>query len=224
MNDAGTGEMRFERDIMVQMRDGVRLATDLYLPAGDGPFPVIIERTPYDKSAPSRSEITFDNPNPRPRDEVAAHFGCHGYAVVFQDCRGRYRSEGTFTKYLSEAPDGYDTLAWLVEQNWCNGRIATMGLSYAAHTQMAPGCLNAPGLAAQFLDCGGFSNAYRSGIRHGGAFDLKQATWAYRNALADAKDPTIRKVLASQDIAAWFGRMPWRKGDSPVNAAPEYED
>ncbi len=119
----------------------------------------------------------------------------HGYAVVYQDCRGRYRSDGRFTKYLSEAEDGFDTLAWLVRQPWCNGRIGTFGLSYAAHTQAALGCLDPPGLAAQFLDCGGFSNAYRSGIRHGGAFDLKQATWAYNNALADAKDPAVKAAL-----------------------------
>jgi uncharacterized protein len=74
------------------------------------------------------------------------------------------------------------------------------------------------------LDCGGFSNAYRSGIRHGGAFDLKQATWAYNNALADAKDQAVKAALAAEDIKAWFTRMPWRKGQSPVSAAPDYED
>src|SRR6185369_17996262 len=78
---------------------------------------------------------------------------------------GRYRSEGSFTKYLSEAEDGYDTLAWLVRRPWCDGRVAPMGRSYAAHTQLALGCLDPPGLAAQFLDCGGFSNAYRSARR-----------------------------------------------------------
>jgi uncharacterized protein len=97
-------------------------------------------------------------------------------------------------------------------------------MSYAAHTQAALGCLDPPGLAAQFLDCGGFSNAYRSGIRHGGAFDLKQATWAYRNALADARDTAVKAALEAQDIKAWFSRMPWRKADSPLSAAPEYED
>jgi uncharacterized protein len=222
--DAG---MVVERDIMVPARDGVRLATDVYRPPGPGPFPAILERTPYDKSAPSRSERTAAIVAPRTREEVAAYFVAHGYAVVYQDCRGRYRSEGRFTKYLSEAEDGYDTLAWLVAQPWCNGRVATMGLSYAAHTQMGLGCLGAPGLAAQFIDCGGFSNAYRSGIRHGGAFDLKQASWAYRNALADARDPAIRAALEAQDIREWFARMPtrpWRQGDSPLAAAPEYED
>jgi uncharacterized protein len=219
--------MTVERDIMVPARDGVGLATDVYRPPGIGPFPAILERTPYDKAAPSRSERTAAIAAPRSREEVAAYFVAHGYAVVFQDCRGRYRSEGRFTKYLSEAEDGFDTLAWLVAQPWCNGRAATMGLSYAAHTQMALGCLGAPGLAAQFLDCGGFSNAYRSGIRHGGAFDLKQATWAYRNALADARDPSVKAALGAEDIATWMARMPsrpWRKGDSPLSAAPEYED
>ena len=168
--------MELELDVMVRARDGIGLATDIYRPDGGGPFAVILERTPYDKSAPSRSERTAAVAAPRARVEVAAYFVAHGYAVAYQDCRGRYRSEGRFTKYLSEAADGFDTLAWLVQQPWCNGRVATMGLSYSAHTQMALGCLDPPGLAAQFLDCGGFSNAYRSGIRHGGAFDLKQAT------------------------------------------------
>jgi putative CocE/NonD family hydrolase len=212
------------RDLMVSARDGVRLATDVYRPDGAGPFPVILERTPYDKTAPSRSEITATDAKPRSREAVALYFVDAGYTVAYQDCRGRYRSEGGFTKYLSEAADGYDTCAWLVAQPWCNARIATMGLSYAAHAQMALGCLDPPGLAAQYLDCGGFSNAYRSGIRHGGAFDLKQATWAYRNALADARDPRVKAALAAEDIAAWMGRMPWRRGDSPLKAAPDYED
>ena len=83
-----------------------------YLSArGGGPFPVILERTPYDKSAPSRSERTAAVAMPRSRAEVAAYFVAHGYAVAYQDCRGRYRSEGRFTKYLSEAEDGCDTLA-----------------------------------------------------------------------------------------------------------------
>src|SRR5215472_15335915 len=221
------GEIVVDRDLMVPARDGVLLATDVYRPEGPGPFPVLLERTPYDKSAVSRSERTAADARPRSRAELAAYFVGHGYAVVYQDCRGRYQSGGRFTKYLSEAEDGFDTLAWLQRQPWCNGRIGTLGLSYAAHTQMAPGCLDAPGLAAQFIDCGGFSNAYRSGIRHGGAFDLKQATWAYRNALADAREPAVKAALEAQDIAAWIARMPsqpWRKGESPLAAAPEYED
>ena len=224
MSIAVTGEIVFEPDLIVPMRDGIGLATDVYRPPGDGPFPVLLERTPYNKSAPSRSERTAATAQPRTRAEVAGYFVRHGYAVVYQDCRGRYQSTGRFTKYLSEAEDGYDTLVWLMRHSWCNGRIGTFGLSYAAHTQAALGCLDPPGLAAQFLDCGGFSNAYRSGIRHGGAFDLKQATWAYNNALADARDPAVKAALQAQDIKAWFARMPWCKGHSPISAAPDYED
>jgi putative CocE/NonD family hydrolase len=216
--------MIIERDITIAARDGVQLANDLYRSDGAGRFPVILERTPYDKSAPSRSEGTALDSTPLSRAAVAAHFVKAGYAVVYQDCRGRYRSGGSFTKYLSEAADGCDTLAWLVHQPWCDGRVATMGLSYAAHAQMALGCLDPPGLAAQYLDCGGFSNAYRSGIRHGGAFDLKQATWAYRNALADARDPAVKAALQREDIVRWMARMPWRPSDSPLAAAPDYEN
>ncbi len=226
-------EVVVERDIMVAMRDGIKLACDVYRPAhgdrvAEGSFPAILERTPYDKSAVSRSEITRRSPqSPNRREEVAAFFVRHGYAVVFQDCRGRYGSEGVFRKYLDEAPDGYDTCAWMVQQPWCNGRIGTMGLSYAAHTQAALASLNPPGLAAMFIDSGGFSNAYQSGIRQGGAFELKQATWAYNQALKSPSamaDPQRRAALEAVDLKQWFADMPWQPGRSPVAAAPEYED
>jgi len=205
---------------MVPMRDAIRLATDIFVPDGAGPFPVILERTPYGRHLNSRSE------GGRSRAEIARYFGDHGYAVVYQDTRGRYGSEGVFVKYLSDADDGFDTCAWLLKQDWCDGRICTMGLSYAAHTQAALGCLNPPGLVAQILDCGGFSNAWRSGIRQSGAFELKQASWAMRNALVSPEaeaDPVMKQALASEDIFAWFARMPWKQGHSPLRHHPEYE-
>ena len=220
-------------DVMVPMRDGVRLATDVYVPraAGGGQraarFPVILERTPYDKTAPSRSERTPANPTPLGRAEVAALFVRGEYVVVYQDCRGRYKSQGAFVKYLSDGNDGYDTCAWILKQPWCDGRIGTMGLSYAAHTQAALGSAGAPGVAAMFLDSGGFSNAYQGGIRQGGAFELKQATWAYSNALESseiARDPAKLAAMRAIDVPDWFRRMPWRRGHSPVSLAPEYED
>jgi uncharacterized protein len=157
---------------MVPMRDGIRLATDVHLPDGAGPFPVIMERTPYGRTETSRSEITAANSTPASRGEVAAYFTQRGYAVVYQDTRGRYGSEGRFVKYLSDGEDGFDTCGWLLDQSWCDGRICTMGLSYAAHTQAALGCLDPPGLVAQVLDCGGFVNSWQSGIRQSGAFEL----------------------------------------------------
>lgn len=215
-------------DVMVAMRDGVRLATDVYIPTTPGTrYPVILERTPYNKTAPSRSERTPSNPTPLGRAEVAAFFTKRGYVVVYQDCRGRYKSEGEFVKYLSDGNDGYDACAWIVKQPWCNGRIATMGLSYAAHTQGALGSAGAPGVVAMFLDSGGFSNAYQDGIRQGGAFELKQATWAFNQALESPelrRDPAKLAVMKAIDIRDWFHRMPWRRGNSPVTFAPEYEN
>jgi len=220
-----------QRDVMVPMRDGVRLATDVYHPARDGvaleaTLPVLLERTPYGKHLRSRSEIDAGMTEPRLRSAVAREFAAAGYVVIFQDCRGRYASEGEFTKYLSEGADGFDTLAWIVQQPWCNGRVGTFGLSYAAHAQMAAACMNPPGLACMVLDSGGFSNAYTCGIRQGGAFELKQATWAYKQAKESPvalADPKIKAALEAEDILAWFAAMPWFEGHSPVRHVPEYE-
>ena len=220
-------EVAIERDVMVAMRDGVRLAADVHRPVGDGPFPVLVERTPYGKHKESLRERTLKHPQPMKRDAVATYFVRHGYVVIIQDCRGRYASEGSFTKYIGEANDGYDTLAWISRQAWCNGRIGTFGLSYAAHTQTALVSRRPPGLAAMFLDCGGFSNAYRGGIRCGGAFELKQATWAYKQALLSPltqTDPIRKARLEQEDIRASFAAMPWKRGHSPLRWAPEFED
>ena len=218
-------------DVMVSMRDGVRLATDVYRPARNGKplpgrFPVILERTPYGKTVVSRSELSVKQPVAKSRADVARFFVSRGYVVIYQDCRGRYGSEGEFVKYLSDGHDGYDACAWIVRQPWCNGKIGTMGLSYAAHTQGALACANSPGIAAMFLDSGGFANAYQDGIRQGGAFELKQVTWAYKAAFESptvVQDPIRVKALQAIDIKGWFGRMPWKRGHSPLTPAPEYE-
>ncbi len=211
---------------LVAMRDGVRLATDIHRPPGAGPFPVVLERTPYGRHLASRSEITAADRTPASRAALTAPFVAAGYAVVYQDTRGRYGSEGKFEKYLADGEDGFDTCAWLRAQPWCDGRIATMGLSYAAHTQAALGCLDPPGLAAQALDCGGFADAWRSGIRQSGAFELKQVTWALKNAQVSPEavaDPVLAAALAGEDIRDWFTRLPWRPGRSPLRYHPDYE-
>lgn len=224
--------MDIMRDLSVPMRDGVRLALDLYLPAGTlangAALPVILERTPYGKHLPSRSERRAGEAAPMGRAAVARYFVERGYAVAYQDCRGRYASEGRFVKYTSEGEDGADTCAWLLRQPWCDGRIGTMGLSYAAHTQAALGCEGAPGVHAMFLDSGGFSNAYQNGIRQGGAFEMKQVTWALGQALASEEaraDPGMRAALRDVDLDAWLARVhAWAPGHSPLSASPEYED
>jgi putative CocE/NonD family hydrolase len=224
-------DMVLESDVGVKTRDGVRLATDIYRPARNGKavagrFPVIMERTPYGRNVASFRDITATDKTPRSRADVARVYVSRGYVVIFQDCRGRYDSEGEFIKYLSEGADGYDTCAWIIRQSWSDGRIGTMGLSYAAHTQMALGCLNAPGLKAMFLDCGGFSNAYQGGIRQGGAFELKQVTWAYNLGLesrAAQNDPRLLAALKTVDLKAWFASMPWKRGHTPISLQPDYE-
>ncbi len=212
--------------LMVTMRDGVRLATDVYLPNGAGPFPVVLERTPYGRDQTSRAELTLAHPTPFSRAEVAAYFTKRGYAFVYQDNRGRHGSEGVFVKYLSDGEDGYDCCAWIMAQPWCDGRICTFGLSYAAHTQAAMACAGAPGLVAQVLDCGGFANAWKFGIRQSGAFELKQATWAHKQAILSPEaeaDPLMKAALEAEDIRAWFMRMPWKPGHSPLRHHPGYE-
>jgi putative CocE/NonD family hydrolase len=232
MPAGGPFDMTLRSGLMVPMRDGVGLATDVYLPARggvevEGPWPVILERTPYGRDLPSRSERSVAKPDrAETRAEVALRFVERGYAVVYQDVRGRYGSEGEYVKYLDDADDGYDTCVWILDQPWCDGRIGTKGLSYAAHTQGALASAGAPGIAAMFLDSGGFSNAYQGGIRQGGAFELKQATWAYRNALVSPEVTSNPETLAAMqevDVHAWFRDMPWAPGSSPVSLAPEYE-
>jgi putative CocE/NonD family hydrolase len=221
-----------ESNHRVVLRDGVNLATDVYRPARQGKpvvgrFPVILERTPYGRNVTYFRDITATDAAPKTRAEVAAYYVQHGYVVIFQDCRGCHGSEGQFVKYLHEALDGVDTCAWIRAQPWCDGAIGTMGLSYAAHTQVALACLNPPGLKAMYVDCGGFSNAYQGGIRQGGTFELKQVTWAYNVALESPlvqNNPSLLAALKAVDLKAWFARMPWKRGQTPLSLVPEYED
>ena len=205
-------------DVMVKMRDGVELATNIFLPSKnttpiDAKYPVLLQRTPYNKSDPNRM--------------LECHFFAErGYVVAFQDCRGCHRSGGGFTKYISEGPDGYDTIEWLINQPWSNGQIGTFGLSYSAHTQAATACMNPPGLVCMWLDCGGFSNAFLTGCRNGGAFELRQLTWAYKEALQspDVTADTVKsKAVKNQNMHDWFHRLPWKQDHSPLKWTPDYE-
>ena len=115
-------DIRFMWDIPVPMRDGVKLSTDIYLPAAEQAYPVVLVRTPYDNIAPRLVE-------------AAQYFSAQGYAVVLQDARGRFDSEGHFEPRVNEGKDGYDTIEWIAEQPWSNGKIGMMGGSYGATVQ-----------------------------------------------------------------------------------------
>jgi uncharacterized protein len=120
---------RVEKDIMVPMRDGVRLATDAWVPAGDGPFPALLVRLPYGKDLPGLFAYAL-LPNVFALVEA-------GYAVVYQDVRGTFRSGGELVPMINEPDDGADTLEWLAEQPWCDGNIGTYGASYLGFVQWA---------------------------------------------------------------------------------------
>ncbi|MFJ9898384.1 CocE/NonD family hydrolase [Streptomyces sp. NPDC091280] len=124
--------------VMVAMRDGVRLATDLYLPSGhDRPLPAALVRLPYDKN----SRYVF-------MDRIAAYLTARGYAVVVQDVRGKFRSEGETMPFVHEADDGYDTIDWIVRQEWSDGRVGMFGDSYYGATQWAAVSAGHPALKA----------------------------------------------------------------------------
>lgn len=220
--EQGAFDVIVQSDVMMPMRDGVHLATDIYRPASNGRFlaqrfPVILERTPYGKSQQGTRHASAS---------IARMLASHGYVVVHQDVRGRGESEGAYVKYLSDAADGFDCCAWIVKQPWCNGKIGAQGLSYGAHTVGALASAGAPGVAALFLDSGGFANAYQGGIRQGGAFELKQVTWAYNQALESPEllaDPAKMAALKSVDLKDWFAKLPWTRGHSPLSLVPEYE-
>jgi putative CocE/NonD family hydrolase len=209
-------------DLALQMRDGVGLATDVYLPAlggapARGPFPVLLERTPYDKRRPVLVQ-------------AARYFARRGYAVVLQDVRGRFRSGGEwYFRAAVEGPDGSDAMAWVHSQPWCSGKIGTMGLSYTAANQQALALEHPPGLAAQFLCDGGYNYFHRT-LRNSGAMELGVLLpYAFRMARFGgrelAADPVARSAFerAWDDMRQWLGRLPLREGDSPLTLAPSYE-
>ncbi|KAA1380893.1 CocE/NonD family hydrolase [Aeromicrobium fastidiosum] len=119
------------------MRDGVRLATDVYLPEGWDAGPTVLVRLPYDKS----SRYVFFT-------TVAPMFNARGYAVAVQDVRGKFRSEGETVAFLNETRDGYDTIDWIVRQGWSDGTVAMFGDSYYGFTQWAAVASQHPALRA----------------------------------------------------------------------------
>ena len=124
------------RRIAVPMRDGVILRGYLMLPPGAGPFPVIVYRTPYGVNRTVETSETFKKALAR------------GYAIVAQDVRGRYESDGEFLAYQQEGRDGYDTIEWAARQPWSNGSVATVGGSYPGAVQWFAAMESPPSLKA----------------------------------------------------------------------------
>jgi putative CocE/NonD family hydrolase len=163
-----------EEDVAVPMRDGVILRADVRRPAADGKYPVLLFRTPYDKDeGDPDNELTF------------RHAVERGYALVVQDVRGRYASDGEYTPYINEGKDGYDTIEWAAAQPWSNGQVGTFGLSYPGAVQWLAAVESPPHLKAM-VPAMCFSTL-RQFIYFGGVFETAWASWVYKYMSPDTR-------------------------------------
>ena len=156
-----------EHDVAVPMRDGVVLRADVWRPQGSGPFPVLLYRTPYGKSAAQSDYTTFGKAVER------------GYAVVMQDVRGRFASAGEFEPYRNEGRDGYDTIEWAARQPWSNGAVGTFGLSYPGAVQWLAAVEGPPHLKAM-VPAMTFASANMF-FYAGGVWDNSWAGWVWED-------------------------------------------
>jgi len=153
---------------LVPMSDGVKLATDVYLPPGKGPWPVILTRTPYNRTR-SRGR----------------HFAAAGYVYVVQDMRGRFGSQGRNMPFIGcgwgKHRDGAETVAWIRKQPWCNGKIGTLGGSACGITQNMLAATRPEGLAGQYIAVAAGS-LFHHATYVGGAFRHSQVVrWLTNN-------------------------------------------
>ncbi|MEA2526783.1 MAG: uncharacterized protein QOF73_4010 [Thermomicrobiales bacterium] len=212
-------------NVLLPMRDGVRLALDIYRPALDGElvpgrFPTILGRTSYDKTTPWMWV-----------DPVARFFTRRGYVVVLQDLRGRHQSEGTGQYFHVANPDdgrdGYDTIEWIAAQPWSNGRVGMVGSSHGAMSQTTAALENPPALAAIWPDVGPI-NAYHHHIRLGGAMQLHMFGAQFLHAFEShelMRDPIAKRAFEREmgRLRDWVWLTPFEPGMTPLTAVPGLE-
>ena len=221
MEEQQTSDVIVARDVMVPMRDGVRLATDIYFPGKvasqrTGTFPAVLDRTPYNK---------------RGGGDTASFFARHGYMSVVQDCRGRYGSEGVFFPFIDDPEDGYDTIQWIADHPSCNGKVGMYGCSYDAWVQFHAATRNPPALATM-IPFEGPINAWHYSMREGGALHLGLLNWAVRMSTTSQEaraNPAIAEAIRpmsadGRQFLEWASRIPWRRGQTPLAMVPQYED
>ncbi|MDH3532256.1 MAG: CocE/NonD family hydrolase [Gammaproteobacteria bacterium] len=192
-----TYEIDATKSVMVPMRDGVRLSTDLYMPAGaTGKLPTILMRDPYDKNVSTSAGHAY-------RFELLMSFVRKGFVVAIQDIRGRFESEGRYVPGKNNRHDGYDTVTWLTDQPWSNDRVATFGCSYTGDTQVILATTRHPKhvAAAPMASTTGYYAHGRPWVSFdGGAFELAQtAGWFSRSGSEVVYGPP-----AWVDRQAWF--------------------
>ena len=217
-SESGSLSVDVAVDVMVRMRDSIKLATDIYRPVRNGKpieekSSVILIRTPYNKG------------NGDSKD--AKYFASHGYTAIVQDTRGRYHSEGIWRWLLDDGADGVDTAAWIAAQSWSNGRIGMMGTSYVGGTQHALATAGSPHLKT-IIPVDAVSNMGRQSMRNGGAFEMRFWNWIMlnagkgSNASQDPAQANVLKEMADQRHT-YLQLLPLRAGMTPLKLAPEYE-
>lgn len=205
-------------NVMITVRDGIRLAADLYRPASNGKplpgrFPTLLTRTPYNKTGV---------------EAEGKYYAGRGYVVVANDVRGRYASEGTWRLIADDPQDGYDVVEWIAAQEWSDGKVGTFGTSYPGGTQHALAEMNPPHLSTM-IPVDALSNCGVSGMRHGGAFELRFVNWIFQigapNSRSALANPALRLALIENGrrIRQHVHNLPIRPGTSPLRVVPEYE-
>lgn len=201
-----------DRDVAVAMRDGVILRADVWRPAGEGPFPTLVYRTPYGKESTESWYTT---------DERALE---RGYAVVIQDVRGRYASDGVFEPYRNEGRDGYDTIEWAAAQPWSNGSVGTFGLSYPGAVQWLAALERPPHLVAM-VPAMTFSTP-RDFFTFDGVFDLSWLPWTLNSIAPDLRRRAgLPGPQDDPDVEAYWQRHGAELQDRlPLSALPELRE
>jgi putative CocE/NonD family hydrolase len=189
-----------ENDVPAKMRDGVTLKADIYRPKADGKYPVLLQRTPYDKN------------NTRSFGMKAA---ARGYVVVVQDVRGRFASEGEWYTFVHEAQDGYDTVEWAAALPQSNGKVGMFGGSYVGATQMLAAMSSPPHLAG-IAPVVTASNYHENWTYQGGAFEQ----WFDQSWTSGLAQNTLARSAAKDSNALlWDNTLPL--SNYPVLALPD---
>jgi predicted acyl esterase len=162
---------------MVEMRDGVKLATSVYLPEGNGPWPVVLIRTPYGKDTQAIGNGTWTK---------------RGFALVTQDCRGKGKSEGPYRPFMDDHLDGYDTVEWVAKQSWSNGKVGMFGASAMGITANLAAIAAPPHLTAIFVMVAR-SSVYHQSAFNGGVFRKElNEIWLQRQNAIDVLNETFK--------------------------------
>jgi putative CocE/NonD family hydrolase len=188
-------QIMIERDVMVPMRDGIRLATDIYRPVTDKPVPALVVRLPYGKAT---ANMLADGRNLPPVITLAEA----GYAAVWQDSRGSGNSEGYFTALQDETRDGEDLLQWLADQPWCSGKFGTYGRSYLGFTQWSLAAGKVDGKLLAMVPSYTSADHYAGAFHHeGGLFSLICTTaWSLNMSMMLLARPSARENGSPPDM------------------------